>query len=266
MTQGSVNSGALLYVVAAGNSSEPSISSEYPAALGGGAEPILTVAALNAAGHVADFSNKGATIDLAAPGCEISSWIDDKGTVATLSGTSQAAPTVSFAAALLKTVANQNAYQTKSRLIFSGDLLPVEDRSKLANPVKLNIERALYVGYDYVHYREGGQDHEVLGQVRLVEGTSCAFAASPPASTVQSLKVDAQNAAYLYYLLPAGQLSGCPAKVSPSGRVVIEPLFDPAASFRDISNTHPGDDAVTIPISEVLDFIRSGPVSAPGRQ
>ena len=62
---------------------------------------VLTVGALAPDGTLASFSNKGAAaVGIAAPGCNIESTLPG-GKTGPMSGTSQAAPQVTFAAALL---------------------------------------------------------------------------------------------------------------------------------------------------------------------
>jgi subtilisin family serine protease len=93
------SSGALL-VAAAGNDSSSSVK-EYPAAES--AYGLLSVAATNARGRLAGFSNYGPWIDLAAPGDGITSSIPG-GAWATWSGTSMAAPLTAGTAALVRSV------------------------------------------------------------------------------------------------------------------------------------------------------------------
>jgi Subtilase family len=150
-----------LFVVAAGNG-DPGVEIEtkhrYPAGLGD--EPnVLTVAGLDSAGQVGSYSNRSGsnwsfrTVGLAAPGCDIRSWIDANGSLRALSGTSQAAPLVSFAAILLSAVMKTDppGEAVKTRLLISGDLIsantPVLTRSRL------NIEKALYVQDDYLDFK-----------------------------------------------------------------------------------------------------------------
>jgi subtilisin family serine protease len=124
-------------VVAAGNDFDPfgygTVSS--PA----NASSAITVAAVNSAGTIADFSSAGPTAvslrfkpDVSAPGVNVLSSLEH-GTFGTLSGTSMATPAASGAAALLKqrhptwTVA-----QIKSALVQSGDPARVGSSEALA--------------------------------------------------------------------------------------------------------------------------------------
>jgi Subtilase family len=108
----------LAFVVAAGNDGKELTSSAgvWPAALGGGVatdDPsttsFITVGAHNGKGEYVKFSNYGAGVDLFAPGCAVPSYVlklDADRNLAgiaekSITGTSAAAPLVSFAAGLL---------------------------------------------------------------------------------------------------------------------------------------------------------------------
>jgi len=91
MLQTAWNNGIIL-VAAAGNEASDVI---YPAAL----PNVIAVSAMNMEDEITWWSNRGEEIDLAAPGSRITSTYL-RGTYATWSGTSMAAPHVSAAAAL----------------------------------------------------------------------------------------------------------------------------------------------------------------------
>jgi subtilisin family serine protease len=135
----------VLLVVAAGNDGD-SIESkpEYPASYGQG--NILTVAATDANGALASFSNFGSkSVDLAAPGDSIYSTYPTSG-YKYLSGTSMAAPLVAAAAAMLrKQDPRLSAAQIRSALKTSVD--PVAALAgKTVTGGRLNLARALQQG------------------------------------------------------------------------------------------------------------------------
>lgn len=116
-----------LFVVSAGNDKSVDVRDGpyYPAMLGGITQSnIITVAAHLPDGSLARFSNRGSeNVDLAAPGCNVASWLDESGSISRVSGTSQAAAIVTFASALLKSLGNLSPREIKNRLIISGDPL-----------------------------------------------------------------------------------------------------------------------------------------------
>lgn len=168
-----IDNPATLFVVAAGNAGidldkPENAGTVYPAQLAKNLGNVLAVTAENGSGTLAAYPNRGGnSIDLAAPGCTIRSTLDGFAS-ADLSGTSQAAPTVSFAAALLARLVVPPA-NIKRHLILSGDLITAmyvkqEDGTLLKVPVtatsivpersrsRLNIAKALYKDFDYLDY------------------------------------------------------------------------------------------------------------------
>jgi Subtilase family len=146
-----------LYIASAGNDGTEVQDKVYPAGSGGPLrDNVITVAALDNDGRFAPFSNQGArTVDLAAPGCEIQSWTRNTKDEYPLSGTSQAAPLVTFAAALLRTFSGDlDVRYLKARLVASGSLLYPKEQAFTAFRVGLNIPRALYWFDDYVRVRK----------------------------------------------------------------------------------------------------------------
>jgi subtilisin family serine protease len=113
-----------LFVAAAGNDAgNDDLVPHYPS--GYAAANIVSVAATDRHDLLASFSNYGASsVDLAAPGVEITSTLPG-GQYGLASGTSMAAPHVTGAAALLKSVEPQiGVTELKSRLLTLADPLP----------------------------------------------------------------------------------------------------------------------------------------------
>jgi len=84
----------ILNVAAAGNDGDSSMS--YPASYGS----VMSVAAVDSAGNVANFSQYNTQVEIAAPGVGVNSTYNDGG-YKSMSGTSMAAPHVSGVAALV---------------------------------------------------------------------------------------------------------------------------------------------------------------------
>jgi hypothetical protein len=179
-----------LFVVSAGNngSSDVTDAPYYPAMLGGVSQRnVISVAAHRVDGSLASFSNRGKlNVDLAAPGCDLPSWLDDSGTVSRISGTSQAAALVTFAATLLKSLGDMSPIEIKNRLMISGDLLhrsvatraaadpSLPDPAQIYSRARLNIVRSLFLFDDYVRYRTSdGTLREALGSLQGIVGVRC---------------------------------------------------------------------------------------------
>jgi len=146
-----------LFVVSAGNDGVPvTLARVYPGALGN-LPNVISVAAHDTAtpSALAWFTNYGpSAVDIAAPGCGVQSWFDAS-YEAPLSGTSQAAPLVSFAAGLLVALdGSLTPRQIRHRILASGDLLDGgERRWNIVSGSKLDIAQALLLYDDLVKVR-----------------------------------------------------------------------------------------------------------------
>lgn len=254
-----------LYVVAAGNEDGSNARDYLPAGLGGlQSNSVITVAALAPDGSLAKFSNMGPAADVAAPGCNIKSWVDDKGTKLPLSGTSQASPIVAFEAALIRALMppSRMPADIKDRIITSGDLLPDADRGKLSAGVKVNLVKALYVYDDYVRYRlEGDQnDTIVLGTLLSVDGLTCDDGQG--SLDVDKLAALKRGGASWGYRRAAGDetLSLCRLEPTPKDAMIaVRPRNNVGGTYGEIQ-----DKTVrNIPTSAVLEIVRKS-VRLPG--
>jgi hypothetical protein len=163
-----------LYVVSAGNNGDNVAAEIYPAGWGGTSNArVITVAALDGKGMITQFSNfSHDSVDIAAPGCGILSWTRDAFDEVPLNGTSQAAPMVTFAASLARSMLPaQKMTAIKARLIVSGDLLHEKDIKSTAFKVKLNVPKSLYIFHDYLRLK--GDDGAYLGDAQRVTGLRC---------------------------------------------------------------------------------------------
>lgn len=111
-------SNGVVVVAAAGNNASDQIF--YPAAI----PNCISVAATDAAGALASFSNFGSTVDLAAPGVSVASTYRGSG-YALMSGTSMACPHVAGVAALVWATPYGTGNAAVRALLESGATLPV---------------------------------------------------------------------------------------------------------------------------------------------
>lgn len=165
-----------LFVTAAGNTPRsPFLTGAYPAALGGPGRPnIITVAALEGKDSLAESSGRGSgAVDIAAPGCQLVSWLDNTSQTYPMSGTSQAAPLVTFAVSLLRSL-NKNATPAalKSRAIAGGDMLDAKDQPFTAYGVKLNIAKSMLWFDDYIELG-GSEMGRYLGRLIRLDPVYC---------------------------------------------------------------------------------------------
>ncbi|NLY44128.1 MAG: S8 family serine peptidase [Clostridiaceae bacterium] len=131
-----------LFVAAAGNDSwDNDIYEVYPACYD--LDNIISVAATNSADYLAGFSNYGdESVDIAAPGDEIISCIPGNWYFE-LSGTSMAAPHVTGAAALIKSVCpDMLTDEIKDAILSGADYLPQLD-GLVAGGRRLNVYKSL---------------------------------------------------------------------------------------------------------------------------
>jgi len=107
----------ILFVAAAGNNGADSDQSPaYPAAYD--LSNIISVAAIDAQGRLASFSNWGATtVDLGAPGVQVLSYVLD-GSTQYFAGTSMAAPHVSGVVGLMRSLNPQFPHNSIRDLLF----------------------------------------------------------------------------------------------------------------------------------------------------
>jgi hypothetical protein len=168
-----LRSNRALVVTAAGNDGVNIDEDErYPAA-SVDRDLLMSVAAYEASGGLASFSNWGSkNVDLAAPGCQIDSILP-AGRRGRINGTSQAAPLVSFTAALLYSEGLPLA-EIKDRILLTTEM----DRAKLGDcsgeagrcvnsEGRLDVVRALRVHQDVIVRRKSdGSQVELTGTIK----------------------------------------------------------------------------------------------------
>lgn len=159
----------LTIVVAAGNDGKDvdhPASEIFPASYGRDLPNLITVAAYDGKGHLARFSNRGAAVvHLAAPGCRVPT-ISYEGGPAESSGTSFAAPLVSFTAALLYSEGVHEPRSIKNRILASVDV--VEGlKGDVESGGTLNVEKAVRIRDDIVVPRkpDGTLGEPVYGSI-----------------------------------------------------------------------------------------------------
>ena len=219
----------LLVVAAGNNGTNLSSVALLPGSLGGtSAENIVTVAAHDANFRITPFSNFDPdVVDIAAPGCEIASWIGNWQATTPLSGTSMATPLVTFAAGLLRSlVEDAEGRDLKNRLIAASDLLPDADRDKTAyGGIRLSVAKALYWFHDYV--RTG--DKELLGSVRSLPDSAlrCADDSAHKLPELWALKKRPDGTGLLFLGKRNRRVQGvCEAKDLATGDVVFTPTHE----------------------------------------
>lgn len=160
-----------LFIVAAGNLSDAQVGQEvhlYPAAYGGAESlNIVTVASVDGNGSLSRFSNSSSNfVDLAAPGCQrevVTYNIDTKAFKRTrVSGTSFAAPQVTFAAVLLRKL-GLSVNEIKWRILSTSDILPDLTETVIDGRI-LNIEKAVSIYDDVVTLRAANETSVRFGR------------------------------------------------------------------------------------------------------
>ena len=135
-----------VFVAAAGNSSgDTDVDPSYPASYK--VDNVISVAAVDSQGNLANFSNYGATsVHLAAPGVDILSTVPlrvDPSGYKRLSGTSMAAPHVAGAIALIKALyPDAGPLKMKSRVVYAASKSLALEGKVLTSGI-LDIDAAL---------------------------------------------------------------------------------------------------------------------------
>lgn len=256
-----------LYVVAAGNKAEDVSAKVYPAGSGGvQTSNVITVASLDGDRRYSRFSNVGRdTVDMAAPGCQIESWLQNSHTKTRLSGTSQAAPQVAFAATLLRTlVGDANPRWLKTRIVTSGRLLHPDDQGFTAYRVGLDIPKALYWYDDYLRLA-GDRAGEYLGEITMVSGLHCKTRRDAPTADMWAFKRDDKES-WLYLGRDSENLRPpCDSATRDNALLRFKPSHRISADgVKKMSEAELKDSRWTdgIPLSDVETFVFRTPLTA----
>jgi hypothetical protein len=159
-----------IFVVAAGNNGRSlDVDTKYPAGFGGPqSDNVITVAASNPARGPWQYSNRGELyVDIFAPGCGISS-LDVAGETKILSGTSVAAPIVTFGVSIIRALGVEEARQIKQRIILSGGYeKSLEGLTKY--PFLVDIPKAISVRSDIIELTSSKDERQsgklLVGQI-----------------------------------------------------------------------------------------------------
>lgn len=200
-----------LFVAAAGNRmGDLSGRRLYPAMLGA-MNNLVVVAASDGSGALANFTNYGKQfVDMAAPGCKVPSWLTAEQNPEFVSGSSQAAPIVTFTAALLRSVWDKPPVSVKSRLIASGNLLrDSASRGRLRYPVELSIPKALLVKHHVVTFARNGVQRTVIGRLSDLQGFRCLDGTPLGQAELLSYKIDAAPGTIFYRTDPSSLVAIC---------------------------------------------------------
>lgn len=176
-----------LFVVAAGNSqsaggegNDIGILPVYPASSGGDDAPnLISVASIDGDDTLSRFSNRGMrNVDIAAPGCRIPTVLPtgagyDRTEV---SGTSFAAPQVTLAASLLRSLRSWSGARTKQRILAGADYEPtLSDRVRHGRV--LDLAKTLSLSRDVVETAgdQGSPRERLFGRLtrRLTPADLC---------------------------------------------------------------------------------------------
>ncbi len=168
---------SILFVVAAGNAGQSlSKRKTYPSRYGGsnndGKYNLISVAALDLDGSRAGFSNYGSEyVDIAAPGCRqrVFEYNDESRSFSfqRKSGTSFAAPLVSFTAALIKSFwLGASPRKIKHRIITASDISEeLWGKGEVAGGRMLNVVKAVSLYQDIVEARADGESRLIRGEI-----------------------------------------------------------------------------------------------------